>query len=197
MRYDKDHKNETRQRIVQAAAERFRREGIEAVGLAKLMAGVGLTHGGFYAHFASKEELVGEACATALADSVTRLREYVKGVPAGERTRALVRAYLNEEHRDAPEQGCAIAALGPELARHSDDVRQRFDVQVEVLLELAREALSDDGADPTLAAGMVSIMVGNLVLARSTKDAAQSAALLKAGRKSALILSGLPRPEGK
>lgn len=191
MRYDKDHKGETRQRIVKAAAERFRREGIAPVGVASLMADAGLTHGGFYAHFSSKEDLVGEACAAALADSVARMREHVLAQPPGERTPALIRAYLNEQHRDEPEQGCAIAALGPELARHTEATRHRFTGQVQPLLALAAEALQDDGADPAQASAIVSILVGAMVMARSMDEPAQSAALLKAGRKAALTLASL------
>ncbi len=102
MRFDKGHKEQTRRRIVETAARRFRKEGVEAVGIAGLMADAGLTHGGFYAHFASKEELV----RAALEEASDQGRERrCKLLEKGENLEALVRSYLRPVHRDTPELG--------------------------------------------------------------------------------------------
>jgi TetR/AcrR family transcriptional repressor of nem operon len=84
MRYSKDHKQETRERIIRTAARRFREDGVEAVGVAALMADAGLTHGGFYAHFPSKEALVAAACAEGFGESQRRLRKTIEQSPPGE-----------------------------------------------------------------------------------------------------------------
>lgn len=189
MRYDKEHKQETRSRIVKAASARFRNEGIEAVGVASLMASAGLTHGGFYAHFASKEALIAEACAEGLSETVAQFREQVQAAPAGKRFKRLVNLYLSERHRDEPAQGCVIASLGPEIARHTMESRKPFTVKVDALLELMEGALRDDGADPTLATGMLGTLVGSLTLARAVDDPEKSRQHLAAGRQAVLTLA--------
>src|SRR5438128_752564 len=119
MRYEKGHREQTRKRVVNAASARFRAQGIEATGLASLMADAGLTHGGFYAHFRSKDDLVREA----IVDAQARSREtWMNEVQAakergGDGLEALVRWYLRAAHRDRPEAGCSVAALAPEVAR--------------------------------------------------------------------------------
>src|SRR6266404_4626721 len=109
---------ETRQRIVETAASEFRRDGIHATGLADLMAAAGLTHGGFYKHFASKDQLVAEACAEAVQ---TAIRESLAAA-ASEKGRAAA-AYLSTGHRDNPATGCPLSAIGSELARSDEKTR--------------------------------------------------------------------------
>ena len=123
MRFAKGHKEETRQRIIEVASAMFRRDGVEAVGIAGLMAEAGLTHGGFYAHFRSKEDLVREAMLWAFEHS--RLRRETGGDKAAA-LEELIRVYLRPAHRDAPERGCAVAALVAEIARHEAATRTVF-----------------------------------------------------------------------
>src|SRR5271163_4233730 len=100
MRYPKDHKVKTRRRIVETAARAFREHGLEGVGVADLMAQAGLTHGGFYAHFASKDALVEAACRHGIATTVETLDFRARNAPPGDGLRAIVRAYLSRAHRD-------------------------------------------------------------------------------------------------
>lgn len=181
MRYSKDHKQETRERIIRTAAKRFREDGVEAVGVAALMADAGLTHGGFYAHFPSKEALVAAACAEGFGESQRRLRRIVEDRPPGERLASMAEAYLSPAHRDHPGQGCIAAAIGPEIARHPAETRAEFTRGLNGLLELAEEALGADGGDPAKAPQAVAAMVGALILARGTADAALSDRFLEGG----------------
>ncbi|WP_034850392.1 TetR/AcrR family transcriptional regulator [Inquilinus limosus] len=181
MRYSKDHKQETRERIIRTAAKRFREDGVEAVGVASLMADAGLTHGGFYAHFPSKEALVAAACTEGFGESQTRLRQIVERHPPGERLTALAEAYLSPTHRDHPGEGCTAAAIGPEIARHPADTRAAFTHGLRGLLALAEEAIEADGGDPTAAPQAVAAMIGALILARAVTDEALSDRLLTDG----------------
>src|SRR5471032_858819 len=113
MRYAKGHKEATRKQIARIASGRFRRDGVEAVGVASLMADAGLTHGGFYSHFASKEALVREANADALGKS----RAALARAAARDGVEGIIRVYMRPSHRDAPERGCAFAALTSDIAR--------------------------------------------------------------------------------
>ena len=99
MRYAKDHKQETRDRIVRKAGERFRAEGVDAVGVASLMGSLGLTVGGFYAHFDSKQALVAQACKDGFAATTARFRQLLEATAKGERLSTVVDAYLSQRHR--------------------------------------------------------------------------------------------------
>src|SRR6266567_9276092 len=117
VRYGKEHKQATKRRIIETAGRRFKRDGIDGSGIATLMADAGLTNGAFYAHFASKEDLVANAV-------VEQLREQRESFSAQPPDRAgleqIVRAYLSVEHRDHPEDGCPSAALLDEIGRSTD-----------------------------------------------------------------------------
>src|ERR1041384_2893239 len=117
MRYSDTHKDETHQRIVKTAAKSFRKRGISGIGLVPLMKETGLTHGGFYAHFKSKDALIGEAIDAAFAQTIEHLRGAVQAAPNKSSRRAVLDAYISEGHRDDPSVGCIIAALGTETAR--------------------------------------------------------------------------------
>jgi len=181
MRYSKDHKQETRERIVRTAARRFREDGVEAVGVAALMADAGLTHGGFYAHFPSKEALVAAACAEGFGESQARLRKTIERRPAGERLAAMAEAYLSPGHRDHPGQGCIAAAIGPEIARHPTETRAEFTRGLHDLVEMAETAIIADGGDPAKAPQAVATMVGALILARGAADKDLSNRFLASG----------------
>src|SRR2546423_3938902 len=123
MRYSKDHKQETRQRIVEVAGRRFKQDGIDGAGIATVMSDAGLTNGAFYAHFASKEDLV----ANVLADQLRTQRQSFDAQPADRAgLEAIIRAYLSPEHRDQCADGCPSAALLDEIARRPAATKQVF-----------------------------------------------------------------------
>jgi TetR/AcrR family transcriptional regulator, transcriptional repressor for nem operon len=126
MRYSRQHKDETHNRLLKEAAEQFRRNGVQGTGIAPLMGQLGLTHGGFYAHFDSKNELIAEATGPMFEDGVSRrMLAAAEAAPKGKAVRALVTHYLSPEHRDSP-QGCALAGLAGEMARQPEPVRNAY-----------------------------------------------------------------------
>jgi TetR/AcrR family transcriptional regulator, transcriptional repressor for nem operon len=183
MRYTKDHKQETHDRIVLKAGERFRAEGVDAVGVASLMGSLGLTVGGFYAHFDSKQALVAEACSDGFARTTAAFRELVQSRPKGERLSAVIDAYLSKRHRDEPEQGCFAAANGAELARHPVETRAAFTQQLNAWIAMIDEAMKADGLTGD-AQGVASAMVGTMTLARAVDDPVLSDAFLESGRRT-------------
>src|SRR5436853_4284313 len=124
MRYEPEHKTRTRDRIVRNAARKLRAEGLSGPDVAGIMKASGLTVGGFYKHFRSKDELLAEAIAQAFSDS-EKLYSSVQTVPREDRWKELVRLYLSSEHCDHPDIGCPVAALAPEIARAKPTVRKR------------------------------------------------------------------------
>jgi len=179
---------------VSAASARFRAQGIEATGLASLMADAGLTHGGFYAHFRSKDDLVREA----IADAQARSREtWAKEVQAA-KTRgedgleAIVRWYLRAAHRDRPEAGCSVAALAPEVARNDQPTRDVMaraadDLAAIIASELPHSVPEQRAKDVSYA--IFALLIGTLQLARVTTDRAQSESILQTGQEAALRLA--------
>src|SRR3982750_2595987 len=119
MRYSKEHKQETHARIVKKASVRLREKGAHGIGVADLMKEAGLTHGGFYAHFASREALVVEAFAYAMDRSTEHWRKLAAATPPDQRLATLVESYLTTAHRDDPGHGCAVPALAAEIARET------------------------------------------------------------------------------
>ncbi|WP_046868182.1 TetR/AcrR family transcriptional regulator [Microvirga massiliensis] len=194
MRYEKGRKEETRRRVVEVASRRFRRDGIEGTGVAGLMADAGLTHGGFYAHFGSKDDLVREALADAHARSRdTWLAEVKAARERGENgLEAIVRRYLRTAHRDRPEAGCSVAALAPEVARNKPKTREVMaraasDLVAIIASELP-SSLPEEKARQT-AYAIFGLMLGTLQLARVTTDKAAAEAILQAGQEAALRLA--------
>jgi TetR/AcrR family transcriptional regulator, transcriptional repressor for nem operon len=185
MRYSKEHKDETHQRIVKTAGARFRAEGVDGVGVASVMQSVGLTVGGFYAHFGSKEDLVAEACSDAFATTTAGFRAFIESKPAGRRFRALVDAYLSPRHRDDPGNGCTVAANGAELARHPTGTRAVFSEQINAWVKLITEAMHADGLQGD-ARGVAGTLVGTMILARAIADPALSETYLQSGRNAVM-----------
>lgn len=187
MRYEKGHKDASRQRILDSAAQRFRKEGMEAVGIASLMQDAGLTHGGFYSHFASKEELTREALQHALDQTHTTLAAAAdKGG-----LRAMIHSYLRAEHRDHSERGCVFAALAAEIARSTQDTRTVATAGLERSVRQIA-ALLPNGAPATRrkhALGVFAAMVGTLQLARVVADPALAEQILRNGEAAALALA--------
>ncbi|HEY4044176.1 MAG TPA: TetR/AcrR family transcriptional regulator [Rhodopila sp.] len=123
MKVSREQAIENRERIVQVAAALFRERGFDGIGVADLMKGAGLTHGGFYGHFASKEDLATEACRRALDTSLQKWSAEIEKAP-GEAFSKIVNNYLSEAHRDDPGNGCLVAALGSDLGRQARPVRR-------------------------------------------------------------------------
>ena len=126
MRYGPDHKSKTHQRIVNAASRQFRAQGLSGPGVARVMRASGLTVGGFYKHFRTRDDLVAEAVAESLRDLRERLLEPARQAPPGEAWKQIIRTYLSIEHCEHPEVGCPIAALAPEIARTKPTVKKRI-----------------------------------------------------------------------
>jgi TetR/AcrR family transcriptional repressor of nem operon len=185
MRYSAEHKASTRRRIVERAAAALRGRGLAGVGVADLMREAGLTHGGFYAHFPSKDALVAEAVDAAAEQSARNLRKVVKRAGSRRALEAIVDAYLSPAHRDGPERGCALAALGAELARESPAARRALSVQLEGLLGLVAEHVPDRRgvSRRRQAMAVLSCLVGALVLSRIADDRDVSDEILAAARR--------------
>lgn len=126
MRYEREHKTRTRDRIVRNAARKFRAEGLSGPGVASVMKASGLTVGGFYKHFRNRDELLTEAIARGFAESNANIRSALEHVPPEHKWKELVRLYLSIEHCDHPDTGCPVAALAPEMARAKLSVRKRI-----------------------------------------------------------------------
>jgi AcrR family transcriptional regulator len=190
MRFEKGHKAATRQRIIDVAAEKFRKDGVAAVGIAGLMGEAGLTHGGFYAHFASKEALLRDALAAAMDRTSQRLDR--AGDEAG--LEGLIRHYLRPAHRDNPQHGCAIASLAAEIARHEPETREVFAARIDAFTARIAAYLPPGDTGVSTAIGITGILIGTMQLARATPDVTRSNEILNAGTAAALRLVGLTRP---
>jgi TetR/AcrR family transcriptional repressor of nem operon len=189
MRYGKDHKQATRQRIVEAAGRRFKRDGIDGSGVASLMADAGLTNGAFYAHFASKDDLV----ATAVADQLRAQGQQFAELASGGGAEQIVRSYLSVRHRDNPEEGCPSAALLDEIGRCSDGTRQAYTDGLLATIDaiLARSAPDDLEAARARTLSVFATMVGTLQLSRALTDRDLADAVLEQGLRNVLALLGL------
>ena len=145
----------------------------------------GLTHGGFYSHFRSKDALVAEAVAAAAEQSARNLRKVVQRAGAKSGLAAIVDSYLSTEHRDRPDRGCALAALGSEVARESRAARRALTAQLENLVDLLAEHVPDrsGGSRRRQAMAVLSCLVGALVLSRAVDDPDASRELLAAARR--------------
>src|SRR2546421_3997862 len=165
MRYSKDQKQATRQRILQAAGRRFKQDGIDGAGVATLMSDAGLTNGAFYAHFASKEDLV----ANVLADQLRAQRQSLDSQPSNPAgLEAFIRSYLSPEHRDQCADGCPSAALLDEIVRRPAATRQVFTDQLMGVIDdiASRMNPTDIEVARTDALTVFGLMVGTLQLAR-------------------------------
>src|ERR1700688_3479737 len=182
MRRSKQGAAETRQRIVKAAAAKFRQNGIGGTGLSDLMAAAGLTHGGFYRHFDSKDQLVAEACAAATESAIATFFSK-KSPPSG--LKAQVAKYLSPAHRDDPSAGCPLAALGSEIARSDEKIRE---AATQAFLELVDSiAAESDKTRPDVAKRRAlvaaSTMIGALTMSRIVTDRELSACILRESEK--------------
>jgi TetR/AcrR family transcriptional repressor of nem operon len=186
MRYDTEHKQRTREKVLKVAARAIRSAGPHRVGVAEVMAKAGLTHGGFYAHFESKDDLISAAIGRMFAEAEVRLLKETSGKSTAQALGSYIDFYLSAAHRDAVAIGCPIPILAPELHRIAKSARQQFSIGVRKLTgviashlaQLGRKHPEDD------ASSMVAELVGALSLSRAEPDAEKSDAILKASRRS-------------
>ncbi len=185
----------THERILDTASRAIRRAGFQGVGVADIMKEAGLTHGGFYAHFASRDALLAEALVHAGQQSAERVS---KGNAAREANgaspfRAMVEGYLSDRHLSGTENGCAVAALASEMPRQSPEVRAAAAQRVRSLMAMVERSMPE-GAAPGTAAAIASQMVGALQLARALGDNAEGRALLADNRNALLARHDVSPP---
>ena len=181
MRAKGEQKAATRERILEAAGSLFRQHGIDAVGVDAIMHAAGLTHGGFYAHFASKEALVAEVSTASLARAAARWERISRDEPSDAALERIVGSYLDPAHVAAIQQGCVLATLGPEVARRPES-RPALTASIRAMLDALGRCLPGRGRQPALTA--LATMVGAVVLARLADDAALSDDFLAAAKAS-------------
>jgi TetR/AcrR family transcriptional repressor of nem operon len=181
-------KEQSHERIVRAAARAIRKHGYAGVGVAEVMKDAGLTHGGFYAHFASRDALLAEAADQAGAESLENLSKAVAGAKPGDELAALVDSYLSDRHLAASEQGlgCAIAASGSDIARQPAAVRRAATRRIKDLIGLVERSMPGWGkaGNREKAMAVLCTLIGTVLIARSVDDAELSKAVRKAARQS-------------
>ncbi|MES2072549.1 MAG: TetR/AcrR family transcriptional regulator [Pseudomonadota bacterium] len=188
MRYKEDHKAQVRQKILESAAVRLRAKGIAATGVVGLMADVGLTQGGFYAHFQSKDALVCESLQAGMQQLLRTVQQRMEASD-GKPLEAFLDGYLSPAHRDAPGLGCVASALSGEIAQSPDMVRDMFTAQFLQMTALIAQALPAawTSAERQASAEVIyGTLVGTISLARAVNDATLSDRLLKNARAQVL-----------
>jgi TetR/AcrR family transcriptional regulator, transcriptional repressor for nem operon len=185
MKVSREQAAQHRERILEAAAQRFRERGFDGIGVADLMKEAGLTHGGFYGHFASKEDLMAEASARALAQSLARWGK-IADRASGDPLSALAGAYLASKHRDNPGAGCVIAALGPDVSRQGSAVRRAVTGYMRPACDLMAKLVpgKSKAERRQKALSTWATLVGAMVMARAVDDRALSQEILDAALAS-------------
>ncbi|MGH2938327.1 MAG: TetR/AcrR family transcriptional regulator [Solirubrobacterales bacterium] len=177
MGHSQEEKAKTHQRIVDVAARRIRESGADGPGVAEIMSGAGLTHGGFYKHFDSRDDLVAEAVDAAIEQGRASLEARVEG--AEDPLAAFVDGYLSTYHRDDPGTGCPVVALGADAARSDDRVRAAYRAQVEHYIAEMEELLGGDEEVRRRAIAAVTSMVGAMLISRAIDDEKLSDEILR------------------
>jgi AcrR family transcriptional regulator len=169
----------THERIVDAAARAIRRNGYSGAGVADIMKDAGLTHGGFYAHFASRQAMLAEAADRAGAEAVQSMQRVTAGAPPQQALHAMLQAYLSDQHLKNIETGCATAALCSELPRQAPEVRSAATRRIKEMIDLVARQLPDWGQPGAHEQALVAVstMVGALALSRAVDDPRLSEAL--------------------
>jgi TetR/AcrR family transcriptional regulator, transcriptional repressor for nem operon len=178
VRQSRTEKAKTHERIVEVASERIREQGLEGPAVAEIMQAAGLTHGGFYKHFGSRDDLIAEATEKALADSDRHVHELTDH--AQDPLAAFVDWYLSAEHRDAPGTGCAVAALGDDVRRGDERLRTAYRQQLQRYFENVERFLGGGEDARRRAILAVSALAGAAVLSRAVDDEALSDEILTA-----------------
>lgn len=178
-------KEATHERIVDAAARAIRRSGYNGTGVAEIMKDAGLTHGGFYAHFASREAMLAEAADRAGRESVEMMERIIAASPPQQALEVMMRAYLSKEHLKEIETGCATAALCSEMSRQAPAVRRAATRRIKEMIDVVARQSPDWGQPGAHERALfaVAAMVGALVLARAVDDPKLSNSLRKATLK--------------
>ncbi|MGV9245577.1 TetR/AcrR family transcriptional regulator [Streptomyces sp. NPDC003710] len=169
----------SRERVLQVTARRIREEGLTRPGVADLMREAGLTHGGFYKHFTSRDDLIAQAAALALAEGSAKM-EQAAGKNEQRSRAGLIDAYLDKQHRDAPGTGCALVTLGAAAGRGDQDLKEAYEQQVRTYLDLI--AGLDDDSEEARAEAMLTLsaLVGAVLMSRAVADPGLSDELLTA-----------------
>jgi TetR/AcrR family transcriptional regulator, transcriptional repressor for nem operon len=180
MRVSKEKAAESRERILEAASRLFRERGIDAAGVDDVTRAAGLTHGGFYGHFDSKEALAAEAVERAMAASAKRWRKLLRGAPAEEALTALLTGYLSSQHRDARGRGCPLSALCSEVGRQPESVRRSFTKGLMEMLNVLEELLPDEEPVNRRSRAILTLaaLVGAITMARAVENAKLSNLIL-------------------
>jgi TetR/AcrR family transcriptional regulator, transcriptional repressor for nem operon len=186
MRISREEVARNRERIVEAAAQLFRERGFDGIGVAELMREAGFTHGGFYGHFSSKDELIAEASRRALTRSLALLTETAENASRNPLS-VLASSYLSPQHRDDPGGGCLLAALGSDVSRQSRAVRRTATNHVRGAVELFAKLVpgKSRAARRQKAIRIYATLVGAMVIARAVDDRELSQEILAAGRAPA------------
>ena len=182
MKVSREQAARNRERILDAAAQLFRERGFDGIGVADLMKEAGLTHGGFYGHFSSKDDLIAQASARELTRSIELWNELAEGA-SGDRLSAIAGVYLTSRHRDNPGTGCVLAALGPDVSRQGPPVRRAVTDYVRSTVDLLTKLVpsKSKAARRQKAISTYATLVGAMVLARAVDDRALSQEILDAG----------------
>jgi TetR/AcrR family transcriptional regulator, transcriptional repressor for nem operon len=191
MRVSREQAALNRDRIIDAAGALFRAKGFGGVGVADIMKAADLTHGGFYGHFASKDDLVAQASKRAMARAATNWERVVADA-SDTPFAALLKHYLSERHRDEPGKGCVFAALAADASRSGKVVRSAFAEGLEPLLDILTDAIPDrsKAARRRKAVAAMAALVGALGLARATEGTPLSDEILDAARRELLAAMG-------
>ena len=185
MRYRSGHKEQTRDQIVRTASQRFRKKGTEGVAIADIMEELKLTHGGFYRHFGSKQQLFIEALKKAFEDGEDFIKRATERAPKGHELRTMIEMYLSVEHCSDVEHGCPVAALSAEVGRQPKAVRVAFDRAIKGFVSKVAPFVPGDSVEDRekKAHVLFSGMVGALSMARATSDKTFQEELLKSSQE--------------
>jgi TetR/AcrR family transcriptional repressor of nem operon len=196
MRVSKAQAAQNRQHILTAATRLFREHGIHATGVDAITKEAGLTHGGLYSQFGSKEAIAAEAIRFAAARSKRTWQQATERKPGDKAFRSIVEGYLSREHRDTPGQGCVIAALGADIARQSHKVRDAFTKELEGVFDFLAELMPGDDASRRYDDAIVAFagMVGALILARAVNDETLSKRIRQATTKRTIQQANVHGP---
>ena len=197
MRYAADQKEQTRKLIVAKAANSLRLHGADGIGIAGIMEDAGLTHGGFYAHFASKDALIAEACRAALQETSARLDAEMTDMPRYTALATFIEWYVSARHRDRMDRGCVFTTLATDLARRGPETRTVIDEAHARLVTRLAALLTKGpvGQRRVLAEGLLAEMVGAVILARAMADRGASDTLLGSARRRLLRRAGVSATE--
>jgi TetR/AcrR family transcriptional regulator, transcriptional repressor for nem operon len=193
MRYGEGHKQDTHRKLVKIAARMLREKGPDGFAVAELMQEAGLTHGGFYAHFESKEACVAEALSEIFAQLARRTQSFVEGLPPRHAVATIIDLYVSPQHRDTPGDGCPVTSLNSDMPRQPPVVRDAFDAGVKTMVATMKKRLvaARIGDAESLAPAVLSAMVGAVSMSRAVSDKTLSDELLVAARDGIKTRLGL------